>query len=322
MDHGRMRRATMLAVALALAVLPAAAARAAAASWPQPNRPVTLVVPFSAGGGTDIIARKLAQVLERQIGVPVVIRNVPGAGSAIGTQEVMAARPDGHTLLLSGTHTITAVLQGYTNRGLDALTQVASLNWDPYVIAVGAQTPYRSLQELVAGGSRVVFGNAGAGALTHLVSEALNVATGAGWVIVPFEGGGPLLTAVLGGHATGGVFSQSEIIGQGDKLRPLAVTGDKRSPLFPQVPSLGELGLAGIPQGSFRSISAPAGLDPELRALIAQAIGKALRDPEFVEFAGKSGLVEEYRTGEDLDAYFRQLSDTLRALLVKVGAIK
>lgn len=295
---------------------------AAAAAWPQPGRPVTLVVPFSAGGGTDIIARKLAQVLERAVGVPVVVRNVPGAGSAIGTHEVMGARPDGHTLLVSGTHTITAVLQGYTTRGMDALTHVASLNWDPYVIAVNADTPYRTLHELIAGGSRVSFGNAGAGALTHLVSEALNAATRAGWIIVPFEGGARLLTAVLGGHATGGVFSQSEVVGQGGRLRALAVTSARRSPLLPDVPTLSELGIQGIPQGSFRSISAPAGLHPEVRAAIAEAVGHALDDPEFQQFAVSTGLVKEYRVGVELEQYFDELSRSLRELLIRVGAIK
>lgn len=292
-----------------------------AAEWPA-GRAVTLVIPFAAGGGTDIIGRMLVESLQQYIDGPVVIKNVPGSGSGIGTNEVMLARADGYTLLLSGTHTITAALQGFTIRGLDSLTHIASLNWDPYVIAVGVQQPYQTLEELIEAGSSVTFGNAGAGALTHLVSEALNHATGAGWRIVPFNGGAQLIANVLGGHAVAGVFSQSEVLAQSTNLRPLAVTSSSRSPLFPDVPTLEELGYTGIPQGSFRSISAPAGLAPELREAIAKAIHSALTDEKFRAYAEENGLIETYYDGADLEAYYAELEEMLRNLLIQVGAIQ
>ena len=295
-------------------------APASAAQWPA-GRAVTLVIPFAAGGGTDIIGRMLVESMQQYIDGPIVIKNVPGSGSGIGTNEVMLGRADGYTLLLSGTHTITAALQGFTIRGLDSLTHIASLNWDPYVIAVGVQQPYQTLEELIAAGSAVTFGNAGAGALTHLVSEALNDATGAGWRIVPFNGGAQLIANVLGGHAVAGVFSQSEVLAQSTSLRPLAVTSSSRSPLFPDVPTLDELGYHGIPQGSFRSISAPAGLSPELRDAIAKAIHSALTDQRFRTYAEENGLIETYYAGADLDAYYAELETMLRDLLVKIGAI-
>ena len=288
----------------------------------RPVEAVTLVIPFAAGGGTDIIGRMLVESLQQYIDGPVVIKNVPGSGSGIGTNEVMLARADGYTLLLSGTHTITAALQGFTIRGLDSLTHIASLNWDPYVIAVGVQQPYQTLEELIEAGSSVTFGNAGAGALTHLVSEALNHATGAGWRIVPFNGGAQLIANVLGGHAVAGVFSQSEVLAQSTNLRPLAVTSSSRSPLFPDVPTLEELGYTGIPQGSFRSISAPAGLAPELREAIAKAIHSALTDEKFRAYAEENGLIETYYDGADLDAYYAELEEMLRDLLIQVGAIQ
>lgn len=320
-SSGRKSRKLLGVVLCAFMLAGSLVTPAWAAEWPA-GKAVTLVIPFAAGGGTDIIGRMLVESLQKYIDGPVVIKNVPGSGSGIGTNEVMLARPDGYTLLLSGTHTITAALQGFTIRGLDALTHIASLNWDPYVIAVGVQQPYQTLEELIAAGSSVTFGNAGAGALTHLVSEALNKATGAGWRIVPFNGGAQLIANVLGGHAVAGVFSQSEVLGQAGALRPLAVTSSSRSPLFPDVPTLEELGYSGIPQGSFRSISAPAGLDPELRAVIAEALRKALTDDAFRAYSAESGLIETYYAGAELDAYYAELETMLRDLLIEVGAIQ
>lgn len=319
--NARFKRAALLRVVLCMAaVLSLALSPASAAEWPA-GKAVTLVVPFAAGGGTDIIARMLVEAMQPYVDGPIVIKNVPGSGSGIGTNEVMLARPDGYTLLLSGTHTITAVLQGYTVRGLDSLTHIAALNWDPYVIAVGVDQPYHSLEELIKGGSSVTFGNAGAGALTHLVSEALNDATGAGWRIVPFNGGAQLIANVVGGHVVAGVFSQSEMLSQLTTLRPLAVTSSSRSPLFPDVPTLEELGYSGIPQGSFRSISAPSGLAPELKEAIAKAVHAGLTSDKFRQYAAESGLIETYLDGEALDAYYGELEEMLHGLLVKIGAL-
>ncbi|MBO2521195.1 MAG: tripartite tricarboxylate transporter substrate binding protein [Firmicutes bacterium] len=313
--------AKRLSVVLCAVILAALVfAPAAAAQWPD-GKAVTLVVPFAAGGGTDIIARMLVEAMQPYVNGPIVIKNVPGSGSAIGTNEVMLARPDGYTLLLSGTHTITAALQGYTIRSLDSLEHVASLNWDPYVIAVGVNQPYHTLEELIEAGSAVTFGNAGAGALTHLVSEALNEATGAGWRIVPFNGGAQLIANVVGGHVVAGIFSQSEMLGQLTTLRPLAVTSSTRSPLFPDIPTLEELGYTGIPQGSFRSISAPKGLAPEVKQAIAKAVYSGLTDPKFRQYAAENGLIETYLEGPELEAYYAELEELLRGLLEKIGAL-
>jgi tripartite-type tricarboxylate transporter receptor subunit TctC len=298
---------------------------AAPAGWPE-ARAITIVVPFAAGGGTDIIARQLQRAMQRFVEPPVVIRNMPGAGSGIGTNEVQRARPDGHTLLLSGTHTVTATLQGLTSGSIIQFDHIASLNWDAFVIGVLDTSPYKTLKDLIDAGKqnpgKITIGHAGVGALTHLVAEALNKAGGDPWTVVPFEGGARLIAGVLGNVVTAGIFSQSEVQTQAGRLRPLAVTSQRRTPLFPQAPTVDELGFKNIPQGSFRSISGPKGVPIEIRRAIAAAVGRAMNDPDWIAYSRQNGLVKIYLTNEELERYFAVLTLDLSKLLRQVGLMK
>ena len=185
----------LLCAALLLATAPGDTS-AAPAAWPE-NRTISIIVPFAAGGGTDIIARQLQRSMQRFTEPAIVIRNMPGAGSGIGTNEVLRARPDGHTLLLSGTHTVTATLQGLASGSIIQLDHIASLNWDAFVIAVLDASPHKTLKDLIDAGTqspgKITIGHAGVGALTHLTAEALNKAAGSPWTIVPYEGGARLI---------------------------------------------------------------------------------------------------------------------------------
>jgi tripartite-type tricarboxylate transporter receptor subunit TctC len=300
-------------------------ATAPPAAWPE-GRAVTIVVPFAAGGGTDIIARRLQRAMQRFIEAPIVIRNMPGAGSGIGTNEVMRARPDGHTLLLSGTHTVTATLQGLAAGSIIQLDHIASLNWDAFVIAVLDGAPHKTLADLIDAGKqnpgKVTIGHAGVGALTHLTAEALNKAAGGPWTVVPFEGGARLIAGVLGNVVTAGVFSQSEVQAQAGRVRPLAVTSLRRTPLFPASPTVLELGFKNIPQGSFRSISGPKGIPMETRRAIAAAVARAMNDPDWIAFSRANGLVKTYMPNEELERYFAVLTLDLSKLLRQVGLMK
>ncbi len=317
--------AAVLCIFVAIAAAPSTAGAGPESSWPE-GRPVTIVVPFGAGGGTDIIARQLQRAMQRFIEPPIVIRNMPGAGSGIGTNEVMRSKADGHTLLLSGTHTVTATLQGLAAGSIIQFDHIASLNWDAFVIAVLDNAPYKTLAELVDAGKaspgKITIGHAGVGALTHLTSEALNKAAGSPWTVVPFEGGARLIAGVLGNVVTAGVFSQSEVQGQAGRLRPLAVTSLRRTPLFPQAPTVSELGYKNIPQGSFRSISGPKGIPMESRRAIAAAVGRAMNDPDWIAFSRANGLVKTYMTNEELGRYFAVLTLDLSKLLRLVGLMK
>ncbi|MDR7485343.1 MAG: tripartite tricarboxylate transporter substrate binding protein [Armatimonadota bacterium] len=321
-----MKRTRSLAAAVLLVtVFSGGAGGAPGPVWPE-NRPVTIVVPFAAGGGTDLIARQLQRAMQRFIEVPIVIRNIPGAGSGIGSNEVLRARPDGHTLLLSGTHTVTATLQGLAAGSIIQFDHIASLNWDAFVIAVLDSSPYQTLKDLIDAGKqnpgKITIGHAGVGALTHLTAEALNKAAGSPWTVVPFEGGARLIAGVLGNVVTAGVFSQSEVQAQAGRLRPLAVTSLRRTPLFPQTPTVEELGFKNIPQGSFRSISGPKGIPMETRRAIAAAVGRAMNDPEWIAYSRANGLVKIYLTNEELERYIAVLTLDLSKLLRQVGLMR
>jgi len=317
------RTIALVGIVLLSAMIPGGLS--AAQVWPE-ARPVSIVVPFTAGGGTDIIARQIQRAIQRFTEAPIVIRNMPGAGSGIGTNEVLRARPDGHTLLLSGTHTVTATLQGLTAGTIIQLDHIASLNWDPFVIAVLEAAPYKTLQELIDAGKqapgKITIGHAGVGALTHLTAEALNKAAGGPWTVVPFEGGARLIAGVLGNVVTSGVFSQSEVQAQAGRLRPLAVTSLRRTTLFPAVPTTTELGYKNIPQGSFRAISGPKGIPMEVRRAIASSVARAMNDPHWIQFARESGLVKTYMANEELERYFAVLTLDLSKLLRQVGLMK
>lgn len=307
------------------AVVVAQGVGAAPAAWRE-GRPVTLVVPFGAGGGTDIIARQLQRAMQRFIESPITIRNMPGAGSGIGTNEVQRARPDGHTLLLSGTHTVTATLQGLASGSIVQFDHIASLNWDAFVIGVLDGSPYQTLKDLIDAGKqspgKITIGHAGVGALTHLTAEALNKATGNPWTVVPFDGGARLIAGLLGNVVTSGVFSQSEVAAQAGRIRPIAVTSTRRTPLFPQTPTMEELGFKGIPQGSFRAISGPKGISMETRRAIAAAVGRAMNDPDWIAFSRQNGLVKTYMVNEELERYMAVLTLDLSKLLRQVGLMK
>ena len=314
----------LLCAALLLATAPGDTS-AAPAAWPE-NRTISIIVPFAAGGGTDIIARQLQRAMQRFTEPAIVIRNMPGAGSGIGTNEVLRARPDGHTLLLSGTHTVTATLQGLASGSIIQLDHIASLNWDAFVIAVLDASPHKTLKDLIDAGTqspgKITIGHAGVGALTHLTAEALNKAAGSPWTIVPYEGGARLIAGVLGNVVTAGVFSQSEVQAQAGRLRPLAVTSLRRTPLFPQSPTVGELGFKNIPQGSFRSLSGPKGIPMEARRAIAAAVGRAMNDPDWIAYSRENGLVKTYMTNVELERYFAVLTLDLSKLLRQVGLMK
>jgi tripartite-type tricarboxylate transporter receptor subunit TctC len=320
-----LKRMLVLLCAVFLLAAMSTGTSAAPAAWPE-SRTITIIVPFAAGGGTDIIARQLQRAMQRFIEPAIVIRNMPGAGSGIGTNEVLRARPDGHTLLLSGTHTVSATLQGLASGSIIQLDHIASLNWDAFVIAVLADAPYKTLKDLIDAGTqnpgKITIGHAGVGALTHLTAEALNKAAGSPWTVVPFEGGARLIAGVLGNVVTAGVFSQSEVTAQAGRLRPLAVTSLRRTPLFPQSPTVAELGFKNIPQGSFRAISGPKGIPMEVRRAIAAAVGRAMNDPDWIAFSRENGLVKTYMTNEELERYMAVLTLDLSKLLRLVGLMK
>ena len=159
--------------------------------WPDPEKTITVVVPYSAGGGTDLIFRALVEEMKKYPDVNFVVSNVSGAGSSVGTNEVLSLPADGYTLLASGTHTVSATLQGLTD-GDKQLEGIASLNWDPFIIAVLKEKPWNTMKDLVEDAKKnpgkISLGNAGMGGATGVASVGISLAFGQTFNVTPFQG--------------------------------------------------------------------------------------------------------------------------------------
>ncbi|MBL0899750.1 MAG: tripartite tricarboxylate transporter substrate binding protein, partial [Reyranella sp.] len=229
-----------LLVGSAAALLPATGR---AQAWP--GRPVTLVVPFAPGGGTDTFARPFAAILAQQLGQQVVVDNKPGAGGTVGAALVAKARPDGYTVLLGSVHHAVAVsaykrLPYDIEKDLVPVTTVAAV---PDVLVIYPGVPARTLQEFIAyckaNPGKVNYGSAGLGTTRHLAGEIFNARTGVGMTHVPYKGTGPATAALIGGEVAAvfeGLGSAAAYI-RSDKARALAVFSAERSPCFPGIPT-------------------------------------------------------------------------------------
>ncbi len=294
-----------------------------------PSRPIHLIVPMTAGGGTDRVARALAEAMKNYLPQPVLVENVPGAGSVVGICELHTSKPDGYTLGVVGGYLITTYLQGMTKFPATDFTMIASVSQDTFTFSVPAESPHRSLTEIIEASKKepdkITLGNAGTGALTHLASVALNQSTGSKFRLIPFVGGAKELTAILGGHIDAGVFSMSEILGHsgpGGKIRTLAVFSQKRTPKLPDVPSLVELGIKGIPEGPWQGIAAPKGLPEDVKNALIEAVRRTVNDPYWKEFLGKFGYSERFLAGKDFEEFFNNDMQMLDRLLKSIQPAK
>jgi putative tricarboxylic transport membrane protein len=326
---GRLTYVSLAFCFLFVTTLPFAAGRKEEIRWPDPEKTITMVVPFAAGGGTDLIFRALVEEFKKQVPCNVVISNIGGAGSATGTNEVLRLPADGYTLLASGTHTVAATLQGLTE-GAFQIEGIIGLNWDPFIMATQVNKPWKSFQELVAAAKAkpksISLGNAGMGGATGVASIGINQAFGGVFNVTPFGGGADLLAAVLGGHCDVGIFSQTEVVANKNMLRPLVVLYEKRSiiPDLSGVPTLPEAGFPNvkIPAGSYRSVSVKKGTPPEVKQVLAQAFKKAFDSPAFQEYMKKNGLIPAFTLLGDTDAYFEELKQMYIPILKEAGLLK
>ncbi len=286
---------------------------AAASPANYPLRPIRLVVPQSPGGGTDLYARLVAVPLAEHLGQPVVIDNRPGAGSLIGTDLVAKSAPDGYTLLaMSSSFTIIPGI--YKKVPFDPVRDfapVALLSTYPHLVVVHPAVPANSIKELIALGKAkpgaLNFASAGAGTPTQLGAELFNSLAGIRMVHVPYKGGGPAITALLGGEVQvyfGPIATVLPHVKAG-KLRALAVTGAKRSPVLPEVPTVAEAGLPGFEQDAWNGLLAPAGTPSAIITKLNSEVSAIMKMPVLHERLAAEGAEAGTLRPEEMGALLK-----------------
>lgn len=273
---------------LMLAALAAPAAQGQPPAQAYPVKPIRIVVPQSPGASTDLTARLIGQKLSDALGQPVVVDNRPGAGSIMGTDLVAKATPDGYTLLVvASSITINPSLHRKlpydTQRDLAPITQLSAF---PNMLVVHPSVPVKTVQELVALAKskpgQINYGSSGAGTGTHLSAELFKNMTGIDMVHVPYKGGGPAVTALLGGHVQLNFATIVSVLPhvRTGKLRAIAVTTARRSPAAPEVPTIAESGVPGYDHGPWNGMLAPAKTPTPVIAKLNAEVVKIVHAPE------------------------------------------
>jgi len=267
----------------------AAAAPASQAADAFPQRPITLIVPFSAGGTFDLVARWAAEGASAQLGQSIIVENKPGAGGTLGGRMVSQAKPDGYTLLLSGVGPISISRVVYNNLGYDpgkALAPVVQLTSSPLILATSQEFPGTTVAEFVdflkASPGRYNYASTGNGTIVHLAGEYFKQSTGTAFEHIPYTGGSQTTLALLKGDATFSITNIPNVLQQvqSGKLKGLATTGPTRPAALPDLPTMAEAGIQGYDVTGWIGIFAPAGTPDEVVSRLNEAFAKAMQNPD------------------------------------------
>ena len=306
-----------------LAMLPVSPAHSQEA---YPSKPIALVVPFPPGGVADIVARPAADAMSRILNAPIVIENKPGAGGGIGMAYVAKAKPDGYTLLLAlSSISILPEADRVTGRTpmfqLDQLIPIARLTADPTVLAVRADSPWKTLQDFVADARKrpgaITYGSSGNYGTMHVPMEMLSGSAGVKLLHVPYTGAGPAVVGLLGGNIDAVASGPSTVIQhvKAGKLRVLASWGDKRLASLPDVPTLAESGYDSV-FFQWSGLFAPAGTPDAIVARLRDAARAAATDPKFMAAMATVETPIQYMDAPELqrfwDADAKKLGDVVR----------
>ncbi|KAB2895929.1 MAG: tripartite tricarboxylate transporter substrate binding protein [Burkholderiaceae bacterium] len=329
MTHSRVisRRLALAGACATLAATVLAPTGAAAQAFP--SKPITIIVPFSAGGTTDILARVVGQALTTELGQSVIVDNRAGAGGNIGGQAAARAAADGYTLFMGtvGTHAINAAL--YKKMPFDPikdfapLTRVANV---PNLLVANPAQPYKTVQELIAyakaNPGKINFGSSGSGSSIHLSGELFKSMAKVDMQHVPYKGSAPAVTDLLG-NQIGIMFDNMPSAIQhvrSGKLRPLAVTTAKRSPELPDVPTIAEAGVPGYEATSWFGLFAPAGTPAPVVAQLNKAIVKVLNQPDVKKKIAEQGGEVVAETPEQFAAFIQKESVKWGKVVKESGA--
>ena len=318
---------TLTALAIFAATI---GAPAAAAAQDYPNRPITLIVPYAAGGGNDVMARAAADKMSRTLGQQIVIENRGGAGGSIATRQIAKSAPDGYTLGLGGTGTLAINPTLYANSGYDPrkdFAPVGLIATSALVVCVHPSLPVRSIPDLIALAKKepgkLNFASAGAGSGIHLGTEYFATMAGIKLTHVPYKGSSPALTDLVGGHVAIYFSSLPPAVGlvKEGKVRALAVTGTKRSPIFPDLPTVAEAALPGYEAVLHYGVVAPAGTPRAIIDKLSAALRAAVMSDDLKTRLADDGAEPLPSTPEEYAADIDR-EETKWSAIVKASGAK
>jgi tripartite-type tricarboxylate transporter receptor subunit TctC len=307
----------------AVTALGTAAAQAQAAF---PQREVSFVVPWNAGGSNDVAARALEPLLKER-GISIVVENVVGATGTIGMRRVAAAPPDGYTVGMGTSSTLALIAQNKTPLKNDQFTHLVRVSVDPLMLLVPATSPHKTLEDFLVhmkkNPGKVTIGTPGTYNLNHIFAAMTARAAGVDYINVPYTGGSKVVADLLGGHADAGVLKPSETLGQIREglIKPIGIFANERLSLFPDVPTFKEKGFDVFPYGpvvQMAYIVAPAGLPADVRGKLIAAFRGALQDPRFKAFAEQNSFLVDDLTGDGLTAEVEGVAKALGTVAAQV----
>ena len=295
-----------------------------------PNKPITVIVPYSAGGGVDLLARLMEKKVPQYLGQPLVVVNKPGGAGSIGWNELASASSDGYTLGISIIDLLIQPLYGETKYNYPtALEPIAQVATAPFLIVVEAKQPWKNVNDIVNYAKQhpgqLKFGHSGIGSLSHIVGETFANVTGITFEQVPFRGSSESTAALLGNHIQI-VFTNASSVKEQIKngtLRALATTSEQRltDPDLAQIPTCKELGLD-IVSSTWFGVAAPKELPPEVKAKLEEGFKAIVADPEFKANIENLGLQVEYLNSEDSKEKWRSDGNKLTKTIQETGVLE
>jgi tripartite-type tricarboxylate transporter receptor subunit TctC len=317
-----MDRRTVLNAGLAAAG--AAALPGASAQPAFPSGPVRLIVTFPAGGPTDVTARALAEATSKHLGQPVLVENRPGAAGTLGYAALATAKPDGQTVAMTPiTGLRVSQMENTAWHPLKDVSYVIGLTGYVFAVVVRQDAPWKTMKELAdhiaANPEKVTYGSHGVGSSVHLAMEELSGAQGWKVTHVPFKGSADMMTALIGGHVQVALDSTGAVPQvEGGRARVLAVFTEQRVPVWPDAPTLKELGY-GIVQISPYGLGAPAATPPAIVRALHDAFRKGAEDPGHLKALARYNQPVWYKSSEDYAAFMRTQFDAERRTLERLG---
>ncbi|MEX0695423.1 MAG: tripartite tricarboxylate transporter substrate binding protein [Rhodospirillales bacterium] len=291
-----------------------------------PDKPVTLVVPFSPGGGTDILARLVGAEVEKVLGQPVVIENRPGASGAVGAEYVARQQPDGYHLIFgtSTTHAIAPIISKTRMAGiLEKFVPVSEVAKSSLILAVPASSPIKTLDDYVkaAKAGTLTYGTFGIGSTPHLLGAMFAKETDTQMVHVPYKGSSPAVADVTGGHISSVFLTVAALSGsiKGGELRGLAVAGSGRLESFPDISTFAEAGYKGFDNAGWFGIFAPVGTPADVLGKISDAVAKAVKLEVVAKRFGELGLTPVGSSPEALQTDWDQSVELVKSILAKTN---